>query len=200
MISFNNVSKTIKHNLVLDNINISLKEGKAYLLKGHNGCGKTMLLRMICGLITPETGSITYEKKYNFGVVIENIQFIENETAIFNLKYLARIRNCINEDVMDRYLKMLNLYEYKRKKVKVFSLGMKQRLGICQAIMEDQDVILLDEPFNALDIQNCEVVKNIILEMKKRNKIIVIAAHGISETLEKEIFDETFTMNNGTIL
>lgn len=95
---------------------------------------------------------------------------------------------------------MLNLYEYKRKKVKVFSLGMKQRLGICQAIMEDQDVILLDEPFNALDIQNCEVVKNIILEMKKRNKIIVIAAHGISETLEKEIFDETFTMNNGTIL
>lgn len=197
MISLINYAKSIKNRVVLDNINLSFEEGKVYLLTGHNGCGKTMLLRALCGLISPTSGCANSTKNYKFGVVIETPAFMNNESALYNLKYLANIRKEIGINEIESALKAVDLYDVRLDKVKSFSLGMKQRLGICQAIMENPDIILLDEPFNALDDNSCNTIANLIKQWKKDNKIVVIAAHGIDST---ELFDIVIKMNNGKIV
>ena len=199
MISLREVSKSIKNKQVLENISIEFEEGKMYLLKGHNGCGKTMLLRMICNLIQPTSGTIEYEKDYTYGVMIENPQFIENETGYYNMKYLASIQKKIGKEEIEEMMKIFNLYDVKDKKVKSYSLGMKQRLGIVQALMEDPDVILLDEPFNALDEKNFNVVLQYLKEERNRGKMIVIAAHSLDSGQMSE-FDSIIQMDNGKIL
>jgi ABC-2 type transport system ATP-binding protein len=196
MISLLNINKQIKNENVLTHISHTFEEGKLYLLRGHNGSGKTMLLRMLCDLIKPTDGEIK-KKDYTYGVMIENPTFIEHETARSNLKFLASIQKRIDDTEIDLYLKKVNLSDVADKKVKSFSLGMKQRLAFCQAIMEDPDVLLLDEPFNALDDMNLEMMISTLKEMKK-NKIIVIAAHGFN-LAENTLFDEVITMNNGQI-
>ena len=196
MIEICNMSKQLKHKTVLSGINLTFKEGKIYLLKGHNGCGKTMLLRSICGLIKPDNGEVKYPKVTRFGVIIENPAFINYETGWQNLTYLAAIKHLIGKEQIEEALRKVNLLDAKDKKVKTYSLGMKQRLAIAQAIMEDPQVLLLDEPFNALDAENIEAVKQILLEEKRRNKIIVVAAHMMESSLE-DIFDEIYTMSDG---
>lgn len=124
--------------------------GKVYLLKGHNGSGKTMLLRLLCDLIQPTSGTIS-KSDYTYGVMIENPSFIEHESAISNLKFLASIQKKIDHAEIDTFLKKVNLLNVANKKVKSFSLGMKQRLAFCQAIMENPDVLLLDEPWKVHD-------------------------------------------------
>lgn len=198
MIRLKEVSKEIKGNFVLKDINIELNEGNLYLLKGHNGCGKTMLLRMICGLITPTTGIIEKDNSYDFGVLIENPKFLENETGFYNLKYLASIRNIIGKEQIDKSLRIFNIYDVRNKKVKSYSLGMKQRLGIAQAFMEDPDVILLDEPFNALDEKNFNLVFDYIKTQKTKGKIIVVVTHTLEQAKIDE-FDQVIDMDNGKI-
>lgn len=178
MIELKNVSKIIKGKTILSNINVKFEEGNVYLLQGHNGSGKTMLLRMICGFIKPSYGSVSYSTNYSYGVIIENPTFFEQETAFYNLKYLADINKKIGKEEIENWLGKFNLLEYKNKKVKSFSLGMKQRLALCQAFMENPDVLLLDEPFNALDNENLKITHQLIQEEKKSGKIIIIASHG----------------------
>ena len=178
MIKITDASKSLKEKQVLKDINLELNEGVCIAVTGYNGCGKTMLLRLICGLIKPTSGKVEYDKDYSFGVIIETPSFFLHETALYNLKYLAEINKMINEDVIVEYLKIFNLYEVRNKKVNSFSLGMKQRLTLCQAFMEDHDVILLDEPFNALDDENLWIACENIHKQKENGKIIVIAAHG----------------------
>ncbi|OIJ13978.1 hypothetical protein BKP37_09170 [Anaerobacillus alkalilacustris] len=199
MIKLNKITKEIKGKTVLDNISIEFIEGNSYLLKEHNGSGKTMLLRLLCDLIKPTTGKVVREiKEYTYGIIIENPSFLENETALYNLKYLASIKKRITEQEIYDALKLLNLYDHRNDKVKTFSLGMKQRLGLCQAIMEDPDVLLLDEPFNALDDENYEVVKNILKHLKEKGKLIIIAAHGLSKE-DFHLFDEIITLSAGKV-
>lgn len=197
MIQLNHVTKTLADKDVLSDIHLELNEGECLLLRGHNGCGKTMLLRLLAGLIKPSKGEISYNNEYRFGVVIENPHFFLNESAYYNMKYLASINKRIDAKVIDTFLERLNLLEYKNKKVSKYSLGMKQRLALCQAFMEDPDVILLDEPFNALDDENLGVVHDMINEFKQKGKLIVIASHG--EVLNKELFSRFIQMNNGKI-
>ena len=178
MIKITDASKNLKEKQVLKDINLELAEGECVAVTGYNGCGKTMLLRLICGLIKPTSGKVEYDKDYSFGVIIETPSFFLHETALYNLKYLAGINKKINEDVIVEYLKTFNLYEVRNKKVNSFSLGMKQRLALCQAFMEDPDAILLDEPFNALDDENLKIACENIHKQKENGKIIVIAAHG----------------------
>ena len=147
------------------------------MLSGHNGSGKTMLLRMISGLINPDKGSIEYNGKKSFGVIIENPTFFLNESAIYNLRFLASINNDIKDEEIITWLKIFNLYEFKNKLVKSFSLGMKQRLALCQAFMENPDILLLDEPFNGIDEENLKNIYDILQKEKGKNKIIVIASH-----------------------
>ena len=199
MLKADKITKVLKGNEVLSNISYTFENGKIYLLTGHNGCGKTMLLRALCGLITPDSGEIICDKKCNFGVVIETPKFMENETGYFNLCYLASIRNIINKDTIKENIKLFNLDNVKNKKVKTYSLGMKQRLGLCQAVMEDPDIILLDEPFNAIDEENLNRIYEILNGFRDKNKIIIIASHGIVDR-NKLMIDETIVMDKGKIL
>lgn len=198
MIEIKNVSKKLNKKIVLNDINIKFNEGKMYLISGHNGCGKTMLLRLLCGLIIPDEGSVIRSDIYKYGVIIENPKFMENYSAFYNLKYLASIDSHMSDSEIENALDTVGLLEVKNDKVKSFSLGMKQRLGIAQAIMENQNVILLDEPFNALDDASYELVIDILQKKKLEGKLIIVAAHGISE--EKLCkFDEIIKMDNGKI-
>lgn len=199
MLKVDKITKVLKGNEVLSNISYTFENGKIYLLTGHNGCGKTMLLRALCGLITPDSGEIICDKKCNFGVVIETPKFMENETGYFNLCYLASIRNTINKDTIKENIKLFDLDNVKNKKVKTYSLGMKQRLGLCQAVMENPDIILLDEPFNAIDEENLNRIYEILNEFREKNKIIIIASHGIVDR-NKLMIDETIVMDKGKIL
>jgi len=178
MISINQVSKIIKNQTILDAIDLVLKPGDFIMLHGHNGSGKTMLLRLICGLIQPSSGEIKSEmNEPRFGVIIENPTFFLNETAFYNLKYLASINKLITDDDIHAWLKRFNLYDMKDKKVKSFSLGMKQRLALCQAFMEEPEILLLDEPFNGVDDDNLAIIYEVLAEAKAKGKIIIIASH-----------------------
>ena len=179
MIRVKNVSKKLKDKFVLQDINLEFEEGKMYLLQGHNGCGKTMLLRMLCGLIAPTSGEVCNDVEYDYGVMIENPSFIEEKTGFYNLKYLASVKKKISDEQINDMLEKFDLYSAKDQKVKNYSLGMKQRLGIIQAIMESPKVILLDEPFNALDEKNYNKMLEQLEKEKESGKIIVIAAHMI---------------------
>ena len=131
--------------------------------------------------------------------MIETPKFMENETGYFNLCYLASIRNIINKDTIRENIKLFDLDNVKNKKVKTYSLGMKQRLGLCQAVMEDPDIILLDEPFNAIDEENLNRIYEILNGFRDKNKIIIIASHGIVDR-NKLMIDETIVMDKGKIL
>jgi ABC-2 type transport system ATP-binding protein len=198
MIKLEQVSKKLKRKEILTDINAVFDEGHIYLLKGHNGSGKTMLLRAICGLLQPDEGTVSTSADYTFGVIIETPSFNEGDSAWKNLKFLASVRNVINDDKILRTLYLLGLARHKDEKVKTFSLGMKQRLGICQAVMEDQDVLLLDEPFNALDEKSFATVLDLLWSLRERGKTIIIAAHGIDEK-GAGIFDEVLEMDDGRI-
>lgn len=199
MITLKNVTKELEKKIVLNEINLFLEQGRIYLVEGHNGCGKTMLLRIICGLMKPTSGEVYYDEPINFGVIIENPSFIESESGLWNLQFLAKIKHSVNTERIEKAMRMFGLQEYGKQKVKRYSLGIKQRLAICQAVMEDQRVILLDEPFNALDEESCYNVVRIINELKEEGKTVVIAAHNIKFRNELEI-DQTIQMSNGSIL
>jgi ABC-2 type transport system ATP-binding protein len=198
MIELMSVSKEIKRKRVLDDVSVRFSEGFAYLLEGPNGSGKTMLLRMVCGLILPSSGDVKYSSNHSFGVVIETPSFMKHETGIYNLKYLASLNKKIGVKEIIDVMTRLNLYDCRNDKVKTYSLGMKQRLGICQAIMEEQDVLLLDEPFNALDDSSYSTVMEILSKHKENGGIVIIAAHGLEEN-KRELFDEIISVDSGKI-
>ena len=181
-----NLSKTIKNNKILDNVNLTFESGHVYGLVGRNGSGKTMLLRAICGLIFPDSGKVIIDGKQlhkdisfpeSCGIIIENTDLLPNFSAFDNLKMLSEIKNTANDNMIKSAIKSVGLDPDSKKKVKTFSLGMKQRLSIAQALFEDPDILLLDEPTNALDEDGVNDVRRILLEQKKKNKLIIIACH-----------------------
>ncbi len=159
-IEVRNLTKRISGNLILDNINIKMTGGKIYGLKGKNGSGKTMLMRAICGLILPTEGEVIIDgqvlgKDISFpnslGALIESPGFISNYSGFKNLKILSEIQGKIDDNKINAVLTMVGLDPKEKKKFKKYSLGMKQKLGIAAAIMEEPEIIILDEPTNALD-------------------------------------------------
>lgn len=202
-----NLTKVIKGITVLSSINLSFNKGKIYGFCGKNGSGKTMLFRSICGLIKPSEGNIIIEgeemgKELSFpksvGVLIEYPGFLPNLTGYKNLKYLADINKILKKEDIEAVLERVGLNSNDKRTFKKYSLGMKQRLGIAQAIMEDPEIIILDEPTNALDIDGVKMVNELLLELKKRDKLILIASHD-KEVLEN-ISDEIFTIDGGKVI
>lgn len=185
MVECINVSKTIKARCVLDNINYKFEYGRVYGLCGQNGSGKTMLLRMIAGLIIPDKGGkVIIDGKElhkdisfppNVGIVIENMQLLPQYNAFDNLKLLSKINKRANDQDIESALSRVELDS--DLKVRKFSLGMKQRLNIAQAIFEKQNIILLDEPTNALDLDGVDLIHKIIREEKERGALVIIATH-----------------------
>lgn len=199
-----NLSKTIKNNKILDNVNLTFESGHVYGLVGRNGSGKTMLLRAICGLIFPDSGKVIIDgkqlhKDISFpeicGIIIENTDLLPNFSAFDNLKMLSEIKNTANDNMIKSAIKSVGLDPDSKKKVKTFSLGMKQRLSIAQALFEDPDILLLDEPTNALDEDGVNDVRRILLEQKKKNKLIIIASHNKEDI--SLLSDTVISVSNG---
>lgn len=195
MIKIENLSKIIDKKIILKDITMSFEKGKIYGIVGRNGCGKTMLLRAICGLITPTSGTIEKDPNLTFGALIESPGFMFEQSGLFNLQYLASLNKKIGTSEILSLMKEFGLYEARNKSVKKYSLGMQQKLGIIQAIMESPDVIVLDEPFNALDDRSLEFVKQKLVDIKEAgNATIIIASH--DKTIVEELCDEIIHMSN----
>lgn len=206
-IEIKNLTKEIKGSVVLSNINLRLEQGKIYGIRGKNGSGKTMLMRAISGLILPTEGTIDINgeilgKQISFprsiGVLIENPSFLPDYTGFRNLKTLAEIQGKIDDDKIRAAISKVGLDPDDKKKYKKYSLGMKQRLGIACAIMEEPDIVLLDEPINALDEKGVELVRGILQELKARGAIVMVACHDREEL--EALSDEIFEMEAGKIL
>ena len=207
MIQLQNVTKRIKENTVLDNVSYTFKSGFVYGLYGQNGSGKTMLLRAISGLINLDSGSIFIDgeklhDKIEFppetGIVIENMELLPECSAKRNLQMLAKIKNIADENDIIFSLERVGLDPDSDKKVKKFSLGMKQRLNIAQAIFENQKIILLDEPTNALDEDAVQLIYKIIREEKSRGATIIVATHHKEDL--KEVCDVILKIAEGKIV
>lgn len=186
MITLENVSKKIKGQNVLDDVTVSFNKGAIYGIQGKNGAGKTMLLRAISGLINISSGKImidgeTLHKDIDFpksiGILIENNNLLPQYSAYKNLELLSKIKKVTTVEDIKSILTDVGL-DYKNKKiVRKFSLGMKQRLSIAQAIFEKPEIILLDEPTNALDEKAVLLVRELLLREKERGSTIIIASH-----------------------
>ena len=207
MIQLQNVTKRIKENTVLDNVSYTFKSGFVYGLYGQNGSGKTMLLRAISGLINLDSGSIFIDgeklhDKIEFppetGIVIENMELLPECSAKRNLQMLAKIKNIADEKDIIFSLERVGLDPDSDKKVKKFSLGMKQRLNIAQAIFENQKIILLGEPTNALDEEAVQLIYKIIREEKSRGATIIVATHHKEDL--KEVCDVILKIAEGKIV
>ena len=207
MIQLQNVTKRIKENTVLDNVSYTFKSGFVYGLYGQNGSGKTMLLRAISGLINLDSGSIFIDgeklhDKIEFppetGIVIENMELLPECSAKRNLQMLAKIKNIADEKDIIFSLERVGLDPDSDKKVKKYSLRMKQRLNIAQAIFENQKIILLDEPTNALDEDAVQLIYKIIREEKSRGATIIVATHHKEDL--KEVCDVILKIAEGKIV
>lgn len=203
-ITVKNITKVIKGTTVLDSVSMEMKSGEIVGLRGENGSGKTMLMRMIAGLIFPTQGSVQIDGRVlgkelafpeEMGILLENPTFLENYTGYQNLRMLASIQNRIGEEEIKKAICRVGLEWDDRKKYRKYSLGMKQRLGIAAAVMETPQLIILDEPSNALDDQGCEMLRQIIREEKARNALILVSSHDGS--LLEEIADTIYIMKNG---
>ena len=206
-IKITDVNKTIKKAPILRDINLEFTGGKVYGLRGKNGSGKTMLLRAISGLINLDSGSIFIDgeklhDKIEFppetGIVIENMELLPECSAKRNLQMLAKIKNIADEKDIIFSLERVGLDPDSEKKVKKFSLGMKQRLNIAQAIFENQKIILLDEPTNALDEEAVQLIYKIIREEKSRGATIIVATHHKEDL--KEVCDVILKIAEGKIV
>ena len=206
-IKITDVNKTIKKAPILRDINLEFTGGKVYGLRGKNGSGKTMLMRAICGLITPDSGLIDIDGQIlgteiafpeSIGVLIENPSFIGNYTGLKNLKVLASIQNRIGDEQIRKALEDIGLDPDDKRTYRKYSLGMKQKLGIAAAVMENPDIIILDEPINALDDVSVEKVHDILEEQKKRGAVIIIACHDKEEL--DQLSDEIIEISDGRII
>ena len=166
-----NLSKTIKKNVVIQDISMELQSGTVYGFKGINGSGKTMLMRLICGLIRPTQGEVSINGKVlgkdlsfpeSVGVFLENPAFLGSYSGFQNLKLLASIKSVADDEAIRSALSRVGLRPDDHKKYRKYSLGMKQRLGIAAAIMEKPDIVILDEPTNSLDADGVNLVKSVI--------------------------------------
>lgn len=204
-IDIKNINKSFKGNQVLNNINMHLETGNIYGFSGRNGSGKSVLLKVITGLYQVDSGSVSindkvidFKKEFieNLGILIEGPKFFSNLTGLENLKFLASINSKISEKEILSSLDIVNLINEKDKKYNKYSLGMKQKLGIAAAIMENPDILILDEPFNGIENISVKKIKEYLKSIKE-NKIIILSTH-IKEDLE-ELSDYIYYFDAGIV-
>ena len=204
MIDIKDVSLNLNKRQILDHVSLKLQEGKIYGLVGNNGSGKTMLMKCVCGFIHPTSGIVLADEKVigkdvdylpDAGVIIETPGFISYYSGLQNLKVLAGIKNKIDNSQIRDAMKRVGLDPDLKLPVKKYSLGMRQRLGLAQAIMESPSVLILDEPMNGLDKNGVEEIRQLLLSMKNDHKTIVIASHNAEDI--QVLCDEVYEMENG---
>ena len=203
-ICIENVTKVFGDQVVLKTVCVKFEMGKTYGIVGRNGSGKTVLLKCICGLLYPSTGTVTVGGKVvgkdvdypeNIGFIIETPGFLPGYSGLKNLKYLASIRGKVKEAEIRKYMELVGLNPDDKKHVGNYSLGMRQRLGIAQALMENPDILILDEPMNALDNNCVKEMRSVLLKLKEQGKLIVIASH-VRDDIDI-LCDEVFGIDDG---
>lgn len=206
MIQVKDVSLILNKKQILKDISLELKAGKIYGLVGNNGSGKTMLMKCMCGFVKPTAGVVISAGKVvgrdvdylpDAGIIIETPGFIPHYSGLKNLKVLAGIKNKITPEEMKETMKLVGLDADLRLPVKKYSLGMRQRLGLAQAIMEKPSVLILDEPMNGLDKNGVEEIRRLLLSLKTQQTLIVIASHNGEDI--RILCDEVYEMENGKI-
>lgn len=206
-IEITNLKKVIKGTIVLDDINYTFSGSRIYGLCGKNGCGKTMLMRLIAGLIYPSSGTIRIKDKVlgkdisfpeSVGMLIENPSFLNDYTGKQNLEMLAGLQKNVDKAEVRRVLEQVGLDPDDKRKFYKYSLGMRQRLGIAAAIMGSPELILLDEPINAIDTDGVQEIRAIIRGLSAENRIIIVASHDKSEM--DYLADEKIYMSEGRLI
>ncbi|WP_341805030.1 ATP-binding cassette domain-containing protein [Paenibacillus turpanensis] len=205
-IEVNQFTKVIRNQTVLSDITMQFEAGKIYGIIGHNGSGKTMLFRAISGFIKPTKGEVRVWKKKigensafpeSVGILIESPGFLPHKTGFENLSYLANINHIVNEQQIKETIRQVGLDADDRKKVRNYSLGMRQRLGIAQAIMENPKILILDEPMNALDKDGVQLIKQILLEKRNEGCTILLASHNDADI--QTLCDHVYILQNGRL-
>lgn len=205
-IKVENVYKSFGKTVVLQDINVLFEKGKIHGLIGRNGSGKTMLMKCICGFVPVSSGEIIINGKIlkngkeipdNIGVIIETPGFLPAYSAYRNLKFLADIKGKISKQEIYEAISKVGLDPKSKKHVGKYSLGMRQRLGLAQAIMENPDILILDEPMNGLDKDGVKDMQNYLLDLKAKGKTIIIASHS-SEDISI-LCDEVYEMDKGIL-
>lgn len=200
------VRKSFGEEEVLRELSWEMERGKVYGIVGNNGSGKTVLMKCICGFLPVSEGTVQVGGKYvgtevdfpeSLGVIIETPGFLTNFSGRKNLEILAQLRGKITGSDITRVLRQVGLDPEMKKPVSKYSLGMRQRLGIAQAIMEDPELLILDEPFNGLDHHGVEEIRKILLEQKKQGKTILLASHNQEDI--RILCDRVFEMDGGVM-
>lgn len=206
-IVINNLTKKIHKNIVLEDISLSMKSGNIYGFQGVNGSGKTMLMRAIIGLIHPTKGNISINGKVlgkdvefpeSIGFLLENPAFLDGYSGLDNLRMLSKVQKNMSDDELNMWLSRVGLADAGKKKYKKYSLGMKQRLGIAAAVMAEPDIIILDEPTNALDTSGIETISDIISEQKERGALVILSCHDTDRLIK--LSDVIFKLENGKLV
>ncbi|MCB6607199.1 ATP-binding cassette domain-containing protein [[Clostridium] symbiosum] len=202
-----NVSKRFGHRKVLEEVSLSVERGTTVGLVGANGSGKSVLFKILCGFEKPDQGSVYVRGKQlgkngrdfpeNIGVFINSPGFIGIYSGFQNLKFLADIQGKIGEEEIEEAMGKVGLDPGDKTKVEHYSLGMKQKLGLAQAIMEGQDILVLDEPFNALDYKTYEDVKTIIRMLKAEDKTIFLTSHHYKDI--EQLCDQVYFIEEGRL-
>lgn len=190
IIVIEHVSKIFGENKVLNDVCVSFEKGRIHGIIGRNGSGKTMLMKCICGFVPVTSGSIQVRGKkvgkdidvpQNMGIIIETPGFLNGYSGYNNLKFLANINNKISEEKIIETLKLVKLDPHNKKHVGKYSLGMRQRLGLAQALMEDPDILILDEPMNGLDQSGVEEMREVLAALAKKGTTILMANHNAED-------------------
>ncbi len=207
IIKVDKVTKKFGSDIALNNVSIKFERGKIYGIVGRNGSGKTVLFKTIIGFLKPTSGKVIVDGKEigkdidfadNIGIIIETPGFLSSYSGYKNLEYLASIKNIIGKKEIKESMERVELDPNSKKKVGKYSLGMRQRLGIAQAIMENPDILILDEPMNGLDNQGVDDVRGILLNLKDEGKSIILASHN-KEDIEV-LCDEVYEMEQGKLI
>lgn len=212
IIRLENVQKKYKNQMLFKDVNLSFEKSRIYGVVGPNGSGKSVLFKLICGFLEPNEGEIWIDEKYrptntrfpnNVGIIINTPGYLANKTGFENLKELAEINNITSDEKIRQTMILLGLQPNSSEKMKNYSLGMKQKIGIAQAIMEGQEILLLDEPFNGLDTAAVTKVRTLLLEYKKEGKLIVLTSHNPQDIdilcdYICELENETITVRENT--
>lgn len=207
MIEVQNVTLQIKGKTILSDANLTMEEGRIYGLVGNNGSGKTMLMKCICGFVLPTKGAVLSNGKkigkdmdylQDAGVIIETPGFISYYSGLKNLKLLAGLNGKKDTAHLSRVMELCGLDPGLRLPVRKYSLGMRQRLGIAQAIMENPDILILDEPMNGLDNTGVQDIRTLLLELKAQGKTILLASHNREDI--SVLCDTVHEMDGGKLL
>ena len=207
IIEVKNITLTIKKQVILDDVSIACEEGKIYGLIGRNGSGKTMLMKSICGFIRPEKGEIyvlgkrigrdtDYAK--DTGIIIETPGFIGYYSGFKNLRMLSDINKKIDDEKIREVMIFVGLDPDMKKGVRKYSMGMRQRLGLAQAIMEDPKILILDEPMNGLDREGVADMRKYLLKLKEEGKTILLSSHSAEDI--SVLCDKVYEMEHGKIV